>query len=41
MEENLGYCSSFEDRESLFKAINEYWPVITLELGKKKILLWF
>lgn len=32
-EEELGYCASFEDRESLYKSVNENWPVISLVLG--------
>ena len=39
-EQEYGYCSSFEDRESLFKAIYEYWPNITLHLNKKKKYIW-
>ena len=39
-EHEYGYCSSFEDRESLFKAIYEHWPNITLHLNKKKKYIW-
>ena len=40
MEEKLGYCASFEDRETLFKSVSKYWPVITLELGKNIEYTW-
>ena len=39
-EHEYGYCSSFDDRESLFKAIYEHWPNITLHLNKKKKYIW-
>ena len=39
-EQELGYCATFEDRESLFKAIHNYWPNITLQLSKQKIYYW-
>lgn len=40
MENEIGYCASFEDRESLFKTVNENWPVITLQLGKNIEFKW-
>ena len=40
LEQEYGYCSSFEDRESLFNAIYKYWPNITLHLSNKKIYIW-
>ena len=33
-DEDMGYCASFQDRESLFKAIFQYWPNITLNFGE-------
>jgi hypothetical protein len=39
-DSELGYCASFKDRESLFKAISEYWPNITLQLGKDTEYIW-
>ena len=39
-EPELGYCASFNDRESLFKAIYEYWPNITLKLAKGAEYTW-
>ena len=39
-EPELGFCASFEDRESLFKAVYEYWPNITLQLSKNKEYIW-
>ena len=33
IEEGLGYCASYEDRESLYKSVNENWPVLSLVLG--------
>ena len=39
-DSELGYCASFKDRESLFKAISEYWPNITLQLGKDTNYIW-
>ena len=35
-DSQLGYCAPFNDRESLFKTINENWPNITLFLEKKE-----
>ena len=32
-EQELGYCASFPDRETLFNAIFHYWPNITLKFG--------
>ena len=40
VEEKIGYCASFEDRETLFKTVSEYWPVITIELGKNIEYTW-
>ena len=40
MNKKLGYCTSFEDRETLFKSVSEYWPVINLELGKNIEYTW-
>ena len=39
-DSELGYCASFKDRESLFKAISEYWPNITLQLDKDTEYIW-
>lgn len=39
-DQELGYCASFKDRESLFKAISEYWPNITLQLDKDTEYIW-
>ena len=36
----LGYCASFKDRETLFNAIYEHWPNITLQLAKDKEYIW-
>lgn len=35
----LGYCSIFPNRESLFRAIYQYWPNITLYFGQS-IYIW-
>ena len=35
-DDEIGYCASFKDRESLFKAIYQYWPNITLQLGESE-----
>ena len=40
MEEGIGYCASFEDRESLYKSVNENWPVISLVLGTNIEYTW-
>ena len=37
---DYGYCAAFNDRETLFKAVNEKWPVITLELHKGVEYTW-
>ena len=37
---NYGYCADFEDRETLFKTVNENWPNITLELHKNIEYKW-
>ena len=34
----LGYCSKFPNRESLFRAIYQYWPNITLYFGESKYI---
>jgi hypothetical protein len=39
-DSELGYCASLKDRESLFKAISEYWPNITLQLDKDTEYIW-
>ena len=39
-ESELGFCASFEDRESLFKSVYEYWPNITLHLVNQKEYIW-
>ena len=39
-EPEYGYCSSFENREELFKAIYEHWPNITLKLSKESEYIW-
>ena len=36
--DELGYCASFSDRESLFKAIYQYWPNITLQFGESEYI---
>ena len=38
--EHLGYCSSFDSRESLFKAVNKYWPSLTLKLDNHTHYIW-
>ena len=40
LEVDYGYCSTFKDRESLFKTINEKWPTIILELDKNIEYIW-
>jgi hypothetical protein len=40
-EKEIGYCASFNDRESLFKAIYDYWPNITIKLDKEKEYIWY
>ena len=39
-EPEYGYCASFENRETLFKAIYEHWPNITLKLSKESLYIW-
>ena len=34
--DDLGYCASFPDRESLFKSIYQEWPNITLTFGESE-----
>ena len=36
--QDLGYCASFHDRASLFKALFHYWPNITLHFGESEYL---
>ena len=38
--EELGYCADFDDRESLFKAVSQYWPNITLEFDNNIKYTW-
>jgi len=38
-DNNAGYCASFSDRESLFKAVYHYWPNITLHFGES-VYIW-
>jgi hypothetical protein len=35
-DDEIGYCAPFNDRESLFKAIYQYWPNITLQFGESE-----
>ena len=37
-DEDMGYCATFPDRESLFKAIFQYWPNITLNFGESEYI---
>ena len=37
-DNDLGYCASFPDRESLFKAIYINWPNITLNFGESEYI---
>ena len=37
-DDDLGYCSEFPDRETLFKAIYNYWPNITLYFDNSKYI---
>ena len=39
-EPNLGYCATFKDRESLFRAIYNHWPNITLYLDNNTKYIW-
>jgi hypothetical protein len=39
-EPELGFCASFEDRESLFKSVYEYWPNLTLYLFNNTEYIW-
>ena len=36
--DELGYCAPFQDRESLFKSIYQYWPNITLNFGESEYI---
>ena len=38
--EDLGYCSSYKDKETLFQKVNEYWPNITFVLDNNTIYVW-
>ena len=35
-DNNYGYCAEFPDRESLFKAVFQYWPNLTLNFGESE-----
>jgi hypothetical protein len=35
-DNDAGYCASFSDRESLFKAVYHYWPNITIHFGESE-----
>ena len=37
-DHDLGYCASFPDRETLFRAIYEHWPNITLYFGESEYI---
>ena len=37
-DNDAGYCASFPDRESLFKAMYHYWPNITLHFGESEYI---
>ena len=37
---DLGYCASFEDRETLFNAIYRNWPEISIHLDNNKTYIW-
>ena len=37
-DHDLGYCASFRDRETLFNAIYNYWPNITLNFGESEYI---
>ena len=39
-DDEYGYCAPFKGRETLFKTVNEYWPVITLELDNNTKYYW-
>ena len=39
-DKKMRYCSEFEDWESLFKTVNEYWPNITLKLDNNTNYIW-
>ena len=39
-DKEMRFCSEFEDWESLFKAVNEYWPNITLKLDNNTNYIW-
>lgn len=37
-DQELGYCASFHDRETLFKSIFQYWPNLTLSFGEAEYI---
>ena len=37
-DHDLGYCASFQDRETLFRSIFQYWPNITLSFGDSEYI---
>ena len=37
-DQELGYCASFPDRETLFKSIYKNWPNITLHFGESEYI---
>ena len=39
-EPEYGYCASFKDRETLFRAIYKHWPNITLNLHQDNTYVW-
>ena len=39
-DSQLGYCASFKDRESLFKAVNGNWPDISFNLPNSTVYTW-
>ena len=39
-ENDLGYCSTYKDKDTLLKTVKENWPQITFELDKNKLYIW-
>ena len=39
-DQNLGYCASFPDRETLYNALYKNWPDIQLHLDNNKTYIW-
>ena len=39
-ENDLGYCSTFKDKDTLLKTVKENWPTITFELYKNRLYIW-